>query len=160
MLPQITFLFGLQVMLAWLRIDGTPAAVLWSHLVFALPYLWGVLAPARAAIEPRYLDVARTLGAGRARAWLTLTGPLMLRATLLALALGFSVSVALYLPTLFAGAGRVATVATEAASAAASGTLRPAAAHSMLLAVLPLGAFGLAYAAGTAAFRRRRGMPR
>lgn len=160
LLPQITLLFGLQVMLTWLRADGTLAAVLWSHLLFALPYLWGVLAPARAAFDPRYLDVARTLGAGPARAWMTVTGPFMLRATFLAMALAFSVSVALYLPTLFAGAGRIATSATEAAAAAASGALRPAAAQSILLALLPLCAFGLAYAAGAALFRHRRGMPR
>lgn len=160
LLPQITFLFGLQVLLAYLRVDGTHLAVLWSHLIFALPYLWGVLAPARAAIDPRYLAVARTLGAGPARAWLLLTAPLMLRSTLLALALAFSVSVALYLPTLFAGAGRMATAATETAAAAGSGTLRPAALHAILLAVLPLAAFAAAYAAGAVVFHNRRDVPR
>jgi putative thiamine transport system permease protein len=160
LLPQITFLFGVQVLLAYLRVDGTHLAVLWSHLIFALPYLWGVIAPARAAIDPRYLAVARTLGAGPARAWLTLTAPLVLRSTLLAAALAFSVSVALYLPTLFAGAGRIATAATEAAAAAGSGTLRLAAVHAILLALLPLAAFAAAYAAGAAVFRNRRGVPR
>jgi putative thiamine transport system permease protein len=160
LLPQITFLFGVQVLLAYIGVDGTYPAVLWSHLIFALPYLWGVLAPARAAIDPRYLAVARTLGAGPARAWLTLTAPLVLRSTLLAAALAFSVSIALYLPTLFAGAGRVATAATEAAAAAGSGTLRLAAVHAILLAVLPLAAFVAAYAAGAAVFRNRRGVPR
>lgn len=160
LLPQITFLFGVQVLLAYLRVDGTYPAVIWSHLIFALPYLWGVIAPARAAIDPRYLAVARTLGTGPARAWWTLTAPLLLRSTLLAAALAFSVSVALYLPTLFAGAGRIATAATEAAAAAGSGTLRPAAVHAMLLAVLPLAAFAAAYAAGAAVFRNRRGVPR
>jgi putative thiamine transport system permease protein len=160
LLPQMTFLFGLQVLLAYLGLDGTFPAVLWSHLIFALPYLWGMLAPARAAIDPRYLAVARTLGASPARAWLTLTVPLMLRSMLLAMALAFSVSIALYLPTLFAGAGRIATAATEAAAAAGSGTLRLASVHAILLAVLPLAAFAAAYAAGAAVFRSRREVPR
>ncbi|NNE61185.1 MAG: ABC transporter permease, partial [Woeseia sp.] len=74
--------------------------------------------------------------------------------------LAVSVSVALYLPTLFAGAGRIATAATEAAAAAGSGNLRLAAAHAILLAVIPLAAFAVAYTVGAIAFRHRRGVPR
>jgi putative thiamine transport system permease protein len=160
LVPQMTFLFGVQVLLVRLNIDGTFVAVLWSHLVFALPYLWGILAPARVAIDPRYEQVAATLGASRATTWLTVTAPLLTRATLLALALAVSVSVSLYLPTLFAGSGRIATAATEAAAAAGSGNLRLAAAHAILLAVIPLAAFAAAFAGGALLFRRRRGVPR
>ncbi|MDH3490733.1 MAG: ABC transporter permease [Gammaproteobacteria bacterium] len=160
LVPQMTFLFGVQVLLVRLDIDGTFVAVLWSHLIFALPYLWGILAPARAAIDPRYEQVAATLGVTRSVTWLTVTAPLLARSMLLALALAFSVSVALYLPTLFAGAGRVATAATEAAAAAGSGNLRLAAAHAILLAVIPLAAFAAAFTGGAALFRQRRGVPR
>lgn len=157
--PQMTFLFGVQVLLIRLQVDGTYVAVLWSHLIFALPYLWGLVAPARAALDPRYDDLAATLGVGRFRGWLRVTAPLLARVMLLALALAFSVSVALYLPTLFAGAGRVATAATEAAAAAGSGNLRLAAAHAVWLALLPLAGFAIAYGGGAALFRRRRGVP-
>ncbi len=160
LVPQMTFLFGVQVLLVRLHIDGLFVAVLWSHLVFALPYLWGLLAPARAAIDPRYDQVAATLGVSSTRRWLTVTAPLLARATLLAAALAISVSVALYLPTLFAGAGRISTAATEAAAAAGSGNLRLAAAHAILLAVIPLAAFAAAYAGGVLLFRHRRGVPR
>ncbi|MGB5739702.1 MAG: hypothetical protein WBM54_10145, partial [Woeseia sp.] len=98
LVPQMTFLFGVQVLLVRMDIDGTFIAVLWSHLLFALPYVWGILAPARAAIDPRYEQVAATLGVTATRRWLTVTAPLMTRSTLLALALAVSVSVALYLP--------------------------------------------------------------
>jgi putative thiamine transport system permease protein len=143
-----------------MNIDGTFVAVLWTHLMFALPYLWGIVAPARAAIDPRYVQLAATLGVTARASWLRLTAPLLLRSTLLALALAFSVSVALYLPTLFAGSGRIATAATEAAAAAGSGNLRLAAVHAILLAVIPLTAFAAAYAAGALVFRQRRGVPR
>ena len=160
LVPQMTFLFGVQVLLIRLNIDGTFIAVLWSHLIFALPYLWGILAPARAAIDPRYGQVAATLGVTRSATWLTVTAPLLARAALLALALAFSVSVALYLPTLFAGAGRIATAATEAAAAAGSGNLRLASTHAILLAIIPLAAFAMAYTGGALLFRQRRGVPR
>lgn len=159
LLPQMTFLFGVQMLLTRLHLDGTFGAVLWSHLVFALPYLWGVLAPARAAIDPRYQQVASTLGASPLRVWASVTGPLMARATLLAFALAFSVSVALYLPTLFAGAGRVTTAATAAAAAAGSGSMRLAAVYAILLAVAPLLAFAAAYSASALLYRHRRGVP-
>lgn len=160
LVPQMTFLFGVQVLLVRLNIDGTAIAVLWCHLLFALPYLWGLLAPARAAIDPRYLQVAATLGCRPWSAWRRVTLPLIARAILLAVAVAFSVSVALYLPTLFAGAGRIATAATEAAAAAGSGNLRIASMHALLLAVLPLLAFALAYITRTNLYRHRQGMPR
>ncbi len=160
LLPQITFLFGVQVLLAWLHIDGTFVAVLLCHVIFALPYLWGLIAPARAAIDPRLANVARALGASRLRTWLTVTAPLLARTGIVAMALAFSVSVALYLPTMFAGAGRVATAATEAAAAAASGSLRLASMHAILLTVLPFTAFAIAYVSSALLFRRRRGVPR
>jgi len=160
LVPQMTFLFGVQVLLVRMNIDGTFVAVLWSHLLFALPYLWGLLAPARAAIDPRYQQVAATLGVPPSRVWLTVTAPLLARAGLVALALAFAVSIALYLPTLFAGAGRFATAATEAAAAAGSGNLRLASVHALLLAVLPLLAFAGAYASGAWLFRHRQGVPR
>lgn len=159
LLPQLAFLFGWQVLLARLAIDGLFVAVLWSHLVFALPYVWGVLAEARAGLDPRLPLVARTLGAGRWTAWWRVTAPLLLRATLVAAALAMAVSAAVYLPTLFAGAGRVATLATEAAAAIASGNLQEAAAHAVLQAVVPLGALTAAAVASRRVFRHRRGVP-
>lgn len=159
LLPQLAFLFGWQVLLARLGLDGLAVAVLWSHLVFALPYTWGVLAEARAGLDPRLPLVARTLGAGPWSAWWRVTVPLLLQATLVALALAASVSAALYLPTLFAGAGRVATLATEAAAAMAGGNLQDAAALGALQALLPLVALAMAFGLGRWLFRHRRGMP-
>ena len=159
LLPQMTFLFGIQVLLVRLHVDGTWLAVAWMHLIFALPYVWGVLAPARAALDPRLHQTALALGAHAGRTWRRVTLPLMLRATLLAAALSVAVSMSLYLPTLFAGSGRVVTAATEAAAAAGSGSLRLAAVHAILLVAGPLLAFGLAHALGAALFRHRRDVP-
>jgi putative thiamine transport system permease protein len=159
LLPQMAYLFGWQVLLVRLGLDGTRFAVAWSHAVFALPYVWAVLADARAALDPGYLATAYVLGAGAPRAWLTVTAPLLLRSILLAGALAFSVSVALYLPTLFAGSGRVSTLATEAAASVASGNLRSAAANGAAQVLAPLAMFGATAVLGHALFRHRRGVP-
>ncbi len=159
LLPQMAYLFGWQVLLVRLRLDGTQFAVAWSQAVLVLPYVWMVLAEARAALNGRYLTTAQVLGAGATRAWFTVTLPLLLRSILLAVALAFSVSVAVYLPTLFAGGGRVSTLATEAAASVASGNLRSAAAEGAAQLLVPLALFTLAAAAGQALFGNRRGVP-
>jgi putative thiamine transport system permease protein len=159
LLPQIVFLFGWQVLLARVGLDGRLIAVLWSHLVFALPYVWGVLAEARAGLDPRMPLLARTLGAGPWSAWRRVTAPLLLRSGLSAAALAAAVSAAVYLPTLFAGAGRVSTLATEAAAAIAAGNLQDAALHAALQALVPLIAFAAAAVTGRLVFRGRSGMP-
>jgi putative thiamine transport system permease protein len=160
LLPQLAFLFGLQSLLVRLRLDGTWAAVVWEHTLFALPYVWGLLAAARAHLDPRLILTARSLGAGGLRSWWAVTLPLQLRPTVLAGAVAFGVSAALYLPTLFAGAGRVMTVATEATSAASSGNLRLAAAYGAAQALAPLIALLLAAVIGRSVFRHRQGVPR
>jgi putative thiamine transport system permease protein len=160
LLPQMAFLFGWQVVLVRVRLDGTLLAVLWSHAVFALPYAWAALAEPRAALNPGYLTCARVLGAGPVRAWLTVVAPLLLRSMLLALALAFSVSVAVYLPTLFAGAGRIATLATEAAASISSGNIRSAAASGAAQALAPLLVFAGALWLSHVLYRNRRGVPR
>ena len=63
-----------------------------------------------------------------------------------ALAVGFAVSVAQYLPTQFIGAGRHATVTTEAVTLASGGQRHAAAAFALLHALLPLAGFALAAA--------------
>lgn len=159
LVPQIAFLYGFQWLLVRMRLDGSLLAVIWEHVVFALPYAWGLVSGARDAVDPRFVTVARSLGSGPGRAWRAVVLPLLLRAVLVAAAIAFAVSAALYLPTLFAGAGRVVTVATEAASAAASGNLRVAAAYGAAQAVAPLMMLATCTYAARAVYRHRRGVP-
>lgn len=158
-LPQMAFLFGLQTLLLRLRLDGTGFAVLWSHVVFVLPYTWIVLTEARAHLHPGLRTVARTLGAGPVRAWGQVTLPLLARSILLAVALGFAVSMALYLPTLFAGGGRIVTLTTDAAVAISTGDLRSAATYGLLQACTPLVVFALCALLSRRLFSQRRGVP-
>lgn len=158
-LPQLAFLFGLQTVLLRLQLDGTWGGVLWSHLLFVLPYAWVVLAEARAQLAPGYRIVARTLGAGPFTTWSLILLPQLLRSILVAAGLCFAVSMALYLPTQFAGGGRIVTVTTEAAVAMSSGDLRSAASYGVMQALLPLVLFAATAWASRSVFRQRQGMP-
>ncbi len=158
LVPQLAFLFGWQVLLVRLGLDGTLVAVVWAHLLFVLPYVFLSLADPWRAMDPRQARAAAVLGAGPCRVFLAVKLPLMLRPVLVAAAVGIAVSAGLYLPTLFAGAGRVATLTTEAVTLAGGADRRILGAYATLQAALPLLAYALAAAIPALLHRNRRGM--
>jgi putative thiamine transport system permease protein len=158
LVPQISFLFGTQTLFAWLGIDASAIALVWSHLLFVLPYVFLMLADPWRALDERYIRTGLCLGAGRGRLFVAVMLPMLLRPILVASAVGFSVSIALYLPTLFAGSGRFDSLTIEAVAASAGGDRRIAGVFGFLQAALPLLAFAAALILPAIAFRHRRGM--
>jgi putative thiamine transport system permease protein len=157
LLPQISFLFGVQVQLVWLNADGTWLAVAWSHLLFVLPYVFLSLVDPYRALDERYGRTALCLGASPGRVFWRVKLPLLRRPVATAAAIGFAVSVAQYLPTLFAGGGRWPTLTTEAVALSATADRRVIAVAALLQALLPLLGFA---AVGLLASDRRRGWRR
>ncbi len=151
--PQVGFLFGVQVLLVWIGLDGRWLALVWVHLLFVLPYVFLSSADFYRAYDTRYEHTARTLGASRMRTYWRIKLPMLMQPILVALAVGFAVSVAQYLPTLFAGAGRYPTVTTEAVALASGANRRIIGVYATLQALLPLLFFLLALKWG----RRKRG---
>ena len=64
--------------------------------------------------------------------------PLLLGPVLIACAIGFAVSVGQYLPTVFAGNGRIATLTTDAVTLAGGADRRVIGTYAVLQALLPL----------------------
>ncbi|MEQ8396394.1 ABC transporter permease subunit [Thalassobaculum sp.] len=157
LMPQVAFLFGLQVLFAATGIDGSWGALIWAHLVVVLPYVFLSLAGSWRRLDRRWAQTARTLGHGPGRVLLRVTLPLLLRPMLTAMAVGVSVSVAQYLPTLFAGAGRLTTLTTEAVALAGGGDRRVIGAFGLLQMAVPMVAFAAAQFLPSLLFRRRRG---
>jgi putative thiamine transport system permease protein len=159
LMPQIAFLFGMQVLFVRLDLDATLFGVAWAHLLFVLPYVFLSLADPFRALDPRYARIGAGLGAAPARVFWRIKAPLLLRPILIAFAIGFAVSVAQYLPTLFAGAGRVATVTTETLTLASGADRRVVGATALAQAALPLLVYALAVAVPALIHRRRRSLP-
>ncbi len=158
LVPQVAFLFGAQVLAVLAGLDGSFTALVWSHLLFVLPYVFLALAEPWRRLDPRYLRSARCLGAGPLAVFWRVKLPMLLRPLLFAAAVGFAVSVAQYLPTLFAGAGRYATLTTEAVALAAGADRRVVGVYAFLQAALPLLAFAAAVALPAWRARHRRGL--
>ncbi len=157
-LPPLTLAAAQFEVLLRIGLDHTFLGVIWSHLAWVLPYMVLVLAGSYRAFNDRYLLSAQTLGYSQWSACLRIKWPMLIRPILAACAVGFSVSVAQYLPTLFAGGGRFETVTTEAVALSAGGNRRILAIQALLQALLPLLGFMCATIAGLLLVRNRKGM--
>lgn len=156
--PQVAFLFGLQILFAFAGFDGTFTAVVLVHLVFVFPYVLLSLSDPWSAWDPRYGLAVRALGHGRNAVFWRVRLPMLMRPVFVAAALGFAVSVALYLPTLLIGAGRWPTVTTEAVALASGGDPRLVGTTALVQALLPFLGFLIAAMVPALLFRHRRAM--
>jgi putative thiamine transport system permease protein len=152
--PALLLMAGLYTLALHLTLDGTLAGLAWVHTLVTLPYVFVALAPAWRSFDPRYEWAALALGRSRWAFWWRVKLPLLAAPLAAALAVGFAVSVAQYLPTQFIGAGRLATVTTEAVTLASGGQRHTAAAFAVLQALLP--AIGFALAAWVGRWQRAR----
>ncbi len=158
LLPALPLAAAQYSVLVQLRLDGTAVGLIWSHMAWVLPYMLITLAGPYRVFDERLVTTARALGYTRWQACLKVKWPILLRPILAATAIGFSVSVAQYLPTVFSGAGRFQTVTTQAVALSAGSDRRILAVQSSLQMLLPLLAFASALTASWWLSRRHRGL--
>ena len=158
LVPQIAFVFGLSVLLIGTDLDASLLGLAFVHFIFVLPYAYLSLAGPWRAFDDRLAVTAAALGASRGKVFLVVRLPVLLRPILVAAALCFSVSVALYLPTQLVSGGRIATVTTEAVSLASGLDRRLIGVLALLQAGLPAIAFTVAMMVPALLHRHRRGL--
>ena len=158
LVPQIAFVLGLNVVFTWAHLDGRLVALVLVHVVFVFPYVLLSLADPWRAWDRRYGLMARALRHGPDAVFWRIRLPMLLRPVLTAAAVGFAVSIGLYLPTLLIGAGRWPTITTEAVALATGGDRRIIGVTALLQALLPFAGFALALAVPALLFRHRRAM--
>ena len=156
--PQATFLIGLQTLAIGSGLTGMQGAVIAAHVVFVLPYVFLSLSDPWRAWDARQGLVAASLGAGQGRILWQVRLPMLLRPVLVASAVGFAVSVGQYLPTLLIGMGRVTTLTTEAVALSSGGDRRLIGVYALSQTMMPLVVFALALALPALLFRNRRGV--
>jgi putative thiamine transport system permease protein len=144
LIPSVLWVIGLHRMSLSLGVDGQWLGLLVAHMLAVLPYVFIALAPAYLGFDTRYGQVSASLGRSRIAFLLQVKWPLLRASLASAFAVGFAVSVAQYLPTLFIGAGRYQTVTTEAVTLSSGGQRSLTAAYAWLQFILPLLCFALA----------------
>lgn len=157
-LPQITFLPGLQVLMIQIGAAQGAVPVLLTHLVFVLPYVFLALAGPFRALDSRFATIGATMGISQTRILLRIRLPMLLAPILTALAVGMAVSVGQYLATLLTSGGRVSTLTTEALALFSGGDRRAIGVWTLALAVTAWLPFALALLIPRFVFRNRAGL--
>jgi len=158
LVPQASFLFGLQLLFLLGGMVASLPALVVAHLVFVMPYVFLSLSDPWRAYDRRYDAVAAGLGKGRWRTLLAVRMPMLTRAILIAAAVGFATSIGQYLPTLLIGAGRLPTITTEAVALASGGNRRVIGVYAFLQMLLPVIGFAIATLVPALLFRRFRAL--
>lgn len=156
--PQVSFVFGLQLFFLYIGLDATWIALAFVHLVFVLPYVFLSLSDPWRAWDTRYASIAHGLGASPDRTFWRIRLPMLLKPALAASAVGLAVSIGQYLPTVLIGAGRLPTITTEAVALASGGDRRVVGVYAFLQMLLPFIGFALATLIPALLFRNRRAM--
>ena len=143
-LPSVLWVLGLYRLTLLAGLEATWTGLWLAHTLMTLPYVLLALSPAYLGFDARVGATCASLGHGRWTLLWRVKWPLLKRAIASAAAVGFAVSVAQYLPTLTVGAGRYATVTTEAVALAAGAQRSLTSAYAWLLFLLPVLGFALA----------------
>ena len=147
-LPSVLWVIGVHATTLRLGMDARWGGLWLAHTLASVPYVLIALSPAYSGFDPRYRFIAATLGRSRAAFLWQVKWPLLRASLTSAMAVGFAVSVAQYLPTLFIGAGRFATVTTEAVTLASGAQRSLTSAYAWLQWLLPALGFSMAAWAG------------
>jgi putative thiamine transport system permease protein len=136
LVPELAFLLGLQVFLLMLGWNGTWLAVLWLHLLFVFPYVFLTLKEPWRAFDPRFERTGLSLGKSPWTVFWRIRLPMLRGPIAWSAAIGCTVSLSLYLPSVQGGEGRIVTLATEAVALSGSGDRRVAGVYGTLQALL------------------------
>jgi putative thiamine transport system permease protein len=143
-IPAVLWVVGMhRLALDW-GLDAQAPGVWLAHSLAVLPYVLLALVGPYQSFDPRMQQVSNALGHGRANFLVRVKWPLLRRALAASFAVGFAVSVAQYLPTLYVGAGRLSTVTAEAVTLASAGQRSLSAAFAWLQWALPVLVFAFA----------------
>ncbi|UUM29594.1 ABC transporter permease [Vibrio japonicus] len=156
LVPQLSILFGMQVATLYVSSSSYWFWVCWSHVFFAFPFVYLSLDGPWRGFDKGLMRVALSLGKSPLRAWLKIKLPILMPAIVFAWAVGISVSLTQYLPTLMLGSGRVSTITTEAVALSSGFDRRVTAIYAIWQALLPLVFFALAIAFSRLQTRYRR----
>ena len=142
----MSFLFGIQVLLVGLGLDGKFASLVWVHLIFVLPYCYLTLAKVFLQFDNRFLQQAMILTQSRWKSFWMIKIPMLFTPIAFSFAVSFSVSVSQYLATLYVAGGRFSTITTQTVALANGADDRISASFALWQFWLPLLVFVTAIA--------------
>lgn len=144
LIPQLSMLFGIQVVALYVASDSFSLWVAWAHVFFAFPFVYLALDGPWKSYDHNFTKAGLSLGKSPVQVLILIKLRMLLPALLYAWAVGASVSLAQYLPTLMLGGGRITTITTEAVALSSGFDRRVTAIYALWQALLPLFFFSTA----------------
>ena len=158
LVPQVVFISGIALLAECALLSPSLTLVAAGHFLFVLPYVYLTLQGGYARFDPRWLMLAKTLGASNTVCFWRIRLPLLSTQLVTAVMLGLAISLSLYLPTQILGAGRIPTLTTEAIALVSSGNRSTIGTWALLQSALPTLCFMLALVLPRLIWSRRKGM--
>lgn len=158
LVPQVVFISGIALLAERALLSPSLTLVAAGHFLFVLPYVYLTLQGGYARFDPRWLMLAKTLGASNTVCFWRIRLPLLSTQLVTAVMLGLAISLSLYLPTQILGAGRIPTLTTEAIALVSSGNRSTIGTWALLQSALPTLCFMLALVLPRLIWSRRKGM--
>ena len=121
LLPQISFLLGVQILLIYLNIAYVFINVLWMHLLFSIPYIYLILKDTYLNYDDKYTNIAKSFGKPPLLIFIKVKLSMLITIISTSFAVAFAVSLGQYLPTILASAGSYNTLTTEAVTLSSGG---------------------------------------
>ena len=143
-LPSLLTGLGEYRLLLRLGLTATWPGLLLAHLLPATAYMFILLVGPYRSFDGKWRDAANGLMAPRFKFLSAIKWPLLKAPLAAAIAVGFAVAFAQYVPAQLVGAGRFDTLTIEAVTLSSGGNRPLLAAFALLLMVPPLLAFWLA----------------
>ena len=137
-IPQISFLIGFQSFLVTLNFQSFLLPLIAVELLYVLPYCFIILAPALREIKKEFIKVGSSLGKNRFERLVFIKIPLVSSSLLTSFGIGMIVSLSLYAPVYFIGAGRINTLTVEAVNLALSGSRQDLGLATVFQVIIPI----------------------
>ncbi len=137
LMPQIMVSYGISALFLRARITNYFCTTLYVHCLYSMAYMHFILHPAFEQYPSNYSHASLLLGKSRIKTFLQIKMGLMAKPLIIASVIGFSVSIAQYIPTLFLGSGRITTLPIETISVFYGSDRRLMGAYGLLLTIIP-----------------------
>ncbi len=137
-LPALLVALGQYRLLLQVGMTGTWMGMFFAHILPVMAYVLVMLHGPYRSYDRRWQTVSDGLGVGRFRYLMTVKWPMLKGPMLSALAVGFAVSVAQFVPAQLAAAGRFSTLPMEAVTLSSGGNRALISAYALVLMLLPL----------------------
>ena len=148
LIPELSFLLGINFFLLQNNYLSNFVQLIWIEVLYIIPYTYLILEPAYRGINEKYIQIGKMFGKSNLKIIFSIKLPLIFKSVLLALGIGFLVSIGLYTPVYFVGQNEISTLSIELINFSFSGNRKDLGVVTILQMFLPLLTLSIVYILG------------